>query len=82
MACAGFFHRLWEKPICEGVWPYLDPWESLFLRTPSVEWNVPRKYGPHGELFFFLIKMEPATMPGSETFSSFFTADMRSSPCT
>ena len=39
-------------PIWEGVWPYLDPWDSVCLRTASVEWNVPGKYGPHGELFF------------------------------
>ena len=51
--------------------------DSVCLRTASVEWNVPAKYGPHDELFFFLIKREPATMPGSETFSLFFTADIR-----
>ena len=38
---------------------------------------MPGKYGQHGELFFFLIKEELATMPGSETFSPFFTADIR-----
>ena len=37
------------------------------LRTASVEWNVPGKYGPHVELFSFLIQKEPASMPGSET---------------
>ena len=36
-----------------------------------------RRYGPHGELFFFLIQKEPATVPGSETFSLFFNADIR-----
>ena len=47
-----------EKAFCgKGFGP-------LCLRTPSVEWNVPGKYGPHGELFFFLIQTEPATMPG------------------
>ena len=40
-----------------------------------MEWNVPEKYGPHGELLFFLTQKEPATVPGSETFSSFFNAD-------
>ena len=40
-----------KKPIWEGVWPFLDPWDSVCLRTTSVEWNVPGKYGPHGELF-------------------------------
>ena len=28
------------------------------LRTASTHWNVPVKYGPHGELFFFLIQQE------------------------
>ena len=46
-------------------------------RTASMEWNVPGKYGPHGELFFFLIQKEPATVPGRETFSPFFNADTR-----
>ena len=80
MACAGFLKRLWDKPIWEGVWPYLDQWDSVCLRTASGEWNVPGKYGPHGELFFFLIKKEPATMPGSETSSPFHMADIRTFP--
>ena len=49
----------------EGVWPYLDPMDGVCLRTASMEWNVPGKYGPHGELFFFLIQKEPTTMLGS-----------------
>ena len=44
-----------------------------------MKWNVPGKYGPHGELFFFLIKEELATMPGSQTFGPFFTAVLMSS---
>ena len=28
-----------------------------------MEWNVPGKYGPHGELFFFLFQKEPAIVP-------------------
>ena len=36
---------------------------------------MPGKHGPHGELFFFLIKKEPAS--GSETVSSFSNADIR-----
>ena len=35
------------------------------------------KYGPHGELFFFLFQKEPATVPVSETFSPFINADIR-----
>ena len=37
----------------------LDPWDSVRLRTASTCWSVPRKYAPHGELFFFRIKKEP-----------------------
>ena len=73
MACAGFLQRLWEKPIWEGVWPCLVPWDSVCLRTASVEWNVPGKHGPHGELFFFLIQKEP----GRETFGPCFDAEIR-----
>ena len=51
------------KPIWEGVWPFLDPMDSVCLRTASMEWNVPGKHGPHGELSFFLIKKDLATMP-------------------
>ena len=52
MAGVGFLQSLWEKPSCEGVWAYLDPMDTVCLRTASMEWNVPGKYGPHGELFF------------------------------
>ena len=34
-----------------------------------------RKYGPHGELFFFLIKKEPELAPSDEIFSPVFSAD-------
>ena len=52
MAGVGFFQSLWEKPIWEGVWPYLDPMDCVCVHaTASMEWNVPGKYGPHGELF-------------------------------
>ena len=54
---------------------------SVCLRTASTEWNVPGKYGPHGEpLFFFLIQKEPALAPVDETLCPFFTADIRTSP--
>ena len=55
------------KPIWEGVRLYLDPMDSVCLRTASMEWNVPGKYGPHGELLFFLIQKEPATEQVGET---------------
>ena len=53
---------MWDKPLCERVWLYLDPWDSVRLRTASTHWNVPKKYGPHGELFFFLLKKEPLVL--------------------
>ena len=42
-----------------GVWPCLDPWDSVRLRTACTFLHAPGKCGPHGELFFFLIKKEP-----------------------
>ena len=32
------------------------------LRTNSTQWNVPGKYGPYGELFFFLLEKEPMVL--------------------
>ena len=49
----GILQSLWEKPIWEGVWPNLDPMDTVCLRTASMERNAPGKHGPHGELFFF-----------------------------
>ena len=69
VAGVGFLQSLSVQPIWKGIWPYVDPMESVCLRTASVEWNVPGKYGPHGELFFFLSQKEPESMPDSETFS-------------
>ena len=50
--------QMWERPFWKGFWPYLGPWDSVRLRTASTCWNVPAKYGPHGELFFFHMKEE------------------------
>ena len=36
-----------------------------------------REILPHGELFVFLIQKEPAVVSGSENFSPFFNADIR-----
>ena len=62
-----------------SFWAHLDPMDSVCLHTASMEWNVRGKCGPHGELFFFLIQKKPAPLPGSETFSSFFMVDIRTS---
>ena len=45
----GMVPEMWDKPLWESVWPYLDLWDSVRLRTTSTHWNVPRKYGRHGE---------------------------------
>ena len=49
---------LWE----EVLWPFLDAWDSVRLRTTSMQWNVPGRYGPYGELFFFLLEKEPMVL--------------------
>ena len=50
---AKILRELLEGPCWEGVWPCLDPWDVVRLRTSSSHWNVPRKHWPHSELFFF-----------------------------
>ena len=48
--------KRWSKggmtSIWEAIWPFLDPMDSVCLRTATVKWNVWGSYGPHGELFF------------------------------
>ena len=72
---AKILQKMWEGRYCEGVWLYLDPWDVVRLRTPSCFWNVPRKYGPYGELFFFLIKKEPFTLTEAVQFQPFVSAE-------
>ena len=55
-------NKMWEGPCWEGVFPCLDPWACVRLRTASTYWNAPGKCVPHGELFFFLIKKEPVAV--------------------
>ena len=54
--------KMWARPLWASVWPYLDPWDGVRLHTASTHWNVTRKYGPHGQLFFFLFKKEPMVL--------------------
>ena len=49
---------LWE----EVLWPFLDALDSLRLRTTSTQWNVPGRYGPYCELFFFFLTKEPMVL--------------------
>ena len=54
---------LWE----EVLWPFLDAWDSVRLRTTSTQWNVPGRYGPYGELFFFLLEKGANGPQGAES---------------
>ena len=36
MAGVGFLQSVWEKPVWEGVWPYLDPMDSVCVFTHSI----------------------------------------------
>ena len=55
---SGLMLPLWE----EVLWPFLDAWDSVRLRTTSTQWNLPGRYGPDGELFFFFLKKEPTVL--------------------
>ena len=61
------------RPVWEGVWLCLDPWDSVRLRTASTHWNVPGKNGPHGELFFFVVKKEPVVASSDVSSNSLST---------
>ena len=50
--------EMWDKPLWDRVWSHLDPWVCVPPRTAPTHWNVPGKYEPHGELFFFFKKEE------------------------
>ena len=66
MACsiagARFFAKDVGRCFLEGVWPCVDSWDVVRFRTSSSYWNVPGKYGPHSELFFFLNRKEPVAL--------------------
>ena len=74
---SGLVPELWGKPLWEKVWPFLDAWDSVRRRTASTQWNIPKKYGPHGELLFFLIQEKPEFVPDSEAFNSFIGVGFR-----
>ena len=62
MACDRVVSDL-MRPLWEDVlWPFLDARDSVCLRTTSTQWNVPGRYGPRGELFFFLLEKEPMVL--------------------
>ena len=77
MAGVGFFQS-WEKSrFGRAFCPTWIPIDSVCLRLASMECNVAGKYGPHGELFFFLMQKEPPIAPNSETFSPFINPAIR-----
>ena len=54
---SGMVPELWGKPLCEKVWPCLDPWDSVCLRHSFHALERPREVvGQLGELFFLLHK--------------------------
>ena len=55
---------LWE----EVLWPFLDAWDNVRLRTVSTQWNVPGRHGRYGELFLFLLLLKKETMVLRELF--------------
>ena len=67
--------EMWKKPLWERVWRFLDPWDGVRLRTASTHWNAPGKYGPHGELFFFLLKKESMVLSELVEFGPCFSAE-------
>ena len=70
-------------PHWEGVvWPFLDPWDVVGLRTTASVWNAPGKCGPHGELFFFfLIKKQPFVLTLAVEFRPRVTAETLKALC-
>ena len=53
----------------------MDAWDCGFGKTASV-WNVPGKYGPHGELYFFLIEVEPLVLTKAMEFRPLAAAEI------
>ena len=43
VAAVGFLQSLWEKPIWEGVWFYLDRMDSVCLHTASIGMECARE---------------------------------------
>ena len=37
--------KMWDTPMWEGVWPHLDLWDSVRVRTVSTHWNVQGSMG-------------------------------------
>ena len=64
-----------EKALVGKGLAYLDPWDSVRLRTASTHWNVPGKYGPQGELFIFFSTKEVVVLSELVQFGPFISAE-------
>ena len=51
--------KVWRGPCWEGVWPLLDAWDVVGLRTTASFSNARKKKLGAARLFFFLIQKEP-----------------------
>ena len=70
-SCVGTknLQKMWDGPFWEGVWPCLDPWDSVRLRTP-------RKCGPAWRaLFLSLSRREPVVALHDVSSNSFVSAE-------
>ena len=55
---SGLIPPLWE----EVLWPFLDAWYSVRLRTTSTQWNVPREVRALWRALLFPLKKEPMVL--------------------
>ena len=49
-----------EGPLWEALWPYMYIPKIFQMCVTAQTWNNAGMYGPDGELFFFVMKHEPA----------------------
>ena len=78
MAGVGFLQSLWEKPIWEGVWPCLDPMDSVCVFTHSIRGVECASEVRAAWRALFLPDAERAgKMWVNESFSPFFAAAIR-----
>ena len=73
--CLSLSSRCGKGPTGKASGLCLDPWGVVRLRTSSSSWNDLREYGPHSELFFFLIRKEPVALTLAVPFESFVCAE-------
>ena len=66
MVGVGFLRSLWEKPIWEGVWPYLDPMDSVCVYAQRSWSGKCLESTGLTASSFFLIQKEQAIAPNNE----------------